>query len=107
MKAYKKVPDYKKHNETTKRTMRVTRVVFSVSPYQLIVKYVFDLLLVDCCMKLVYFIVCIYLCDAKNVSELMKNSIKRKYGSNGCNVCNGSNGSNGKNNVDNKEFCDQ
>ena len=54
MKAYKKVPDYKKHNETTKRTMRVTRVVFSVSPYQLIVKYVFDLLLMDCCMKLVF-----------------------------------------------------
>ena len=87
--------------------MRVTRVVFSVSPNQVIVKYVFDLLLVDCCMKLVYFIVCIYLCDAKNVSELMKNSIERKYGSNGSYGCNGNNGSNGKNDVDNKEFYDQ
>ena len=47
--------------------MRVTRVVFSVSPNQVIVKYVFDLLLVDCCMKLVYFIVCIYLCDSKKM----------------------------------------
>jgi hypothetical protein len=44
-------------------------------------------------------------CNAKNVSELMKNNIE-KYGSNGSYGCNGNNGSNGKNDVDNKEFPD-
>jgi len=34
-------------------------------------------------MKLVFFIICDNVCDAKEVSKLMKNSIKRKYVSNG------------------------
>ncbi len=42
----------------------------------------------------------------KNVSELMKNNIERKYGSNGCYGCNGNTGSKGKNDIDNKEFPD-
>ena len=46
-------------------------------------------------MKLV-FIVCDNVCNAKKVSELMKNIIERKYGSDGNYGCNGNNGSNGK-----------
>ena len=36
----------------------------------------------------------------KNVSELMKSSIERKYGSNGSSFGNGKNGSNGKTDID-------
>ncbi len=46
------------------------------------------------------FIVCDNVCNAKKVSELMKNSIERKYGSDGNYGCNGNNGSHGKNEVD-------
>ncbi len=101
MKAYKKVHDHKKHNAATKRTNE-SSVVFSESPYQLIVKYVFDLLLMDCCMKLVFSLSAIICVMQKNVSELMKNDIERKYGSNcsnGSYGCNGNSSSNGKNNV--------
>ena len=43
-----------------------------------------------------FLIFCNNLSNAKNVSELMKNSIERKYGSNASSSGNGKNGSNGK-----------
>ena len=124
MKAYKWSPAIKSIMLQQTGQMRVTRVVFSESPYKLIVKYVFCLLLVDCCMKLV-FLLFVIMCAIekmwvnwwkiterkygsvmqKKLSELMKNNIE-KYGSNGSYGCNGNNGSNGKNDVDNKEFPD-
>ena len=73
---------------------------FSVSPYQLIVKYVFGLLLVDCCMKLVFLLSVIFCLMPKNVSESTKNSIKRKHGSDDSHGCNGNNCSKGKNDPD-------
>ena len=80
--------------------MRATRVIFSVSPYQLIDKYDFGLLLVDCCIKHVFFIVCDNMCNAKKVSELMKNSIEIKYGGNGSYGGDGNDGSNGSNDIE-------
>jgi hypothetical protein len=53
MKAYKKGPTIKNIMLQQRGQMRVTRNAFSESAYQLIFKYVFDLLLMDCCMKLV------------------------------------------------------
>ena len=48
-------------------------------------------------MKLVFLIFCDNVCDAKKVSELIKNSIKRKYVSN----CSYGGDGNGRNDIDN------
>jgi hypothetical protein len=47
-----------------------------------------------------FLIFCNNLSNAKNVSELMKSSIERKYGSNGSSSGNGKNGSNCKTDID-------
>ena len=99
MKAYKKGPTIKNIMLQQRGQMRVTRNAFSESAYQLIFKYVFDLLLMDCCMKLV--LLSVIMCAMKKkVSELIENIIERKYGSDGNYGCNGNNGSHGKNEVD-------
>ena len=74
--------------------MRVTRVVFSVSPYQ------FKFSNIGLLYETIFLIFCDNLSNAKNVSELMKSSIERKYGSNGSSFGNGKNGSNGKTDID-------